>query len=225
MKNLWFDYDGRIDDIIQKLIESTCDMIEPASISIVKKYGQEPFLVLVSCILSLRTKDTVSLPASIRLFSVAKTPEEILGLSLEKIEKIIYPTGFYRKKAKNLHEISKILINKYSGLVQNNEQDLLELPGVGRKTANLVLSVGFGVPAICVDTHVHRISNRLGLVKTKNPDETEIALKKILPQKYWLEYNNLLVKWGQNICVPISPHCSKCAISHLCSKISVKKSR
>lgn len=225
MKNLWLDYEGRIDDIIQKLIESTRDMIEPASISIVKKYGHNPFLVLVSCILSLRTKDTISLPASIRLFSIAKTPKEILELSLEKIEEIIYPTGFYRQKAKNLHEISKILINKYSGLVPNNEQDLLGLPGVGRKTANLVLGVGFGVPAICVDTHVHRISNRLDIVETKNPDETEIALKKILPQKYWLEYNNLLVKWGQNICVPISPHCSKCAISHLCPKMGVKKSR
>jgi len=225
MKNTRLDYEGQIDDIIQKLIESTRDMVEPASTSIVKKYGRDPFLVLVSCILSLRTKDTVSLPASIRLFEVAKTPKAMLGLSHKKIETIIYPTGFYRQKAKNLLEISKILLDKFDGLTPSNEKDLLELPGVGRKTANLVLSVGFGVPAICVDTHVHRISNRLGLVDTKTPDQTEIALKKILPEKYWLVYNNLLVRWGQNICVPISPFCSKCAISHLCPKIGVKKSR
>lgn len=215
----------RAASIIEKLIDLTRDMTEPASVSIVKKYGKDPFLVLISCILSLRTKDSVSLPASIRLFDVAKSPQEILGLDLEKIEKIIYPTGFYKQKAKNIHKICKILIEKYAGKVPGNEQGLQELPGVGRKTMNLVLAQGFGVPAICVDTHVHRISNRLGLVCTKMPDQTEIELKKVLQKKYWIEYNNLLVKWGQNICVPISPFCSKCEISSFCQKIGVKKFR
>ena len=224
MKKLGLDYE-RIDDIIKELVDSTRDMTEPSISQIVKKYGQDPFLVLAACILSLRTRDTVSLPAALRLFDLAKTPQEMLGLSLEKIEQTIYPVGFYHQKAKNLYEISVILVDKFGGITPDSETELLALPGVGRKTANLVLGQGFGIPAICVDTHVHRISNRLGFVATKTPDETEIALRKILPQKYWLVYNNLLVKWGQNVCVPISPHCSKCAISHLCPKVGVKKAR
>jgi len=212
-------------EIIKKLRKATEDMVEPASPLIVQKYGKNPFLVLVSCILSLRTKDTVSLPASVRLFQIAKTPQEILNLSIEHVEQVIYPVGFYRNKAKQLHEISKDLIGRFDAKVPDNEKDLLSLKGVGRKTANLVLSEGFGIPAICVDTHVHRISNRLGLVATKTPEQTEKELMQILPKQYWREYNRLLVQWGQNICVPISPFCSKCVIARLCSRIDVAKSR
>ncbi len=200
-------------------------MVEPAAATIVKQYGRNPFFVLISCILSLRTKDTVSLPASQRLFEVAKTPKSMLSLPLAQIEKLIYPSGFYRQKAKQILQICHDLLEKYDGKVPSTEQELLTFKGVGRKTANLVLGEGFGIPAICVDTHVHRISNRLGLVKTKTPEETERALQKLLPKKYWVEYNTLLVIWGQNICVPISPFCSKCPIFDLCERVGVTRSR
>ena len=225
MDQLGLDREKRSLVIIKKLRKATVDMIEPAVTSIVKDFGQNPFLVLVSCILSLRTKDTVSLPTSRKLFLFAKTPQGVLDLSLEKIEEIIYPVGFYRNKARHLHEISRDLIGRFGGFVPDNEKDLLSLKGVGRKTANLVLGEGFGIPAICVDTHVHRISNRLGLVNTKTPKDTEVELKNILPKKYWIEYNRLLVQWGQNVCMPVSPFCSKCKIYDLCSRVGIKNSR
>jgi len=212
-------------EIIYTLREATKEMVEPAVTQIIVEYGRDPFLVLISCLLSLRTKDTVSLPASRRLFSIAKSPQEILNISLERLKKIIYPVAFYRKRAQQLHTVSQDLIERFDVKVPSSEEDLLSIKGVGRKTMNLVRSEGFGLPAICVDTHVHRISNRLGLVVTKTTKETEMALRKLLPQKYWTEYNRLLVMWGQNICVPISPFCSRCAIAHLCQKTGVKKSR
>lgn len=211
--------------IIQILRKATKSMEQPASVNIVNQYGQDPYLVLISCLLSLRTKDTVSFPASQRLFEHAKTPAQMLKIPIKTIEKLIYPTGFYHRKAILLHEVSKDLLERFKGKVPKIEQELLSIKGVGRKTANLVLGVAFDIPAICVDTHVHRISNRLGLVKTKTTDETETELKKVLPPEYWTEYNHLLVIWGQNICVPISPHCSKCAIAHLCPKTGVTKHR
>lgn len=225
MKNVWLNHPNRAEQIVKVLKRATEGMIEPSVTQIVTQFGKNPFLILISCLLSLRTKDTVSLPASRRLFEIAKTPEQILKLPIEKIEKIIYPVGFYRKKAINLHEVSQNLIKNFGGKVPSNEKELLSIKGVGRKTANLVLGEGFGIPAICVDTHVHRISNRLGLVKTTSVEETERELKEVLPKKYWLEVNRLLVKWGQNICVPISPFCSKCAISDLCNKVGVKSQR
>ena len=200
-------------------------MEPPASVSIVKHYGKNPYLILISCLLSLRTKDTVSLPASQRLFNYAKTPQQMLALPTTKIEKLIYPTGFYHRKAELLHTVSKDLLERFDGNVPANLDDLLSIKGIGRKTANLVLGVAFDIPAICVDTHVHRVSNRLGLVKTKTTDQTETELKKILPEKYWVEYNHLLVVWGQNICVPISPFCSKCAIADLCPRVGVTQHR
>jgi endonuclease III len=211
--------------IIKILKKATKGMEQPASSAIVEKYGREPYLVLISCLLSLRTKDSVSFPASIRLFSEARTPEQMLKIPISKIEKLIYPTGFYHRKAKLLHEISQDLLDRFQGKVPDDFDQLLSINGVGRKTANLVLGVAFNIPAICVDTHVHRVSNRLGLVKTKTTEETEIELKKILPPQYWIEYNHLMVQWGQNICVPISPFCSKCAIYKLCPRIGVKKQR
>ncbi len=217
--------EGRIELIIKTLEKATKGMMPPASISIVDQFGRDPYLVLISCILSLRTRDTVSLPASIRLFEHAKTPSQMLALSLEQIQKLIYPVGFYRNKSRAIHQISAILISNYSSQVPNAMEELLTLPGVGRKTANLVLAEGFGIPAMVVDTHVHRISNRLGLVSTKAPEETEKALRELLPKKYWIQYTRLLVMWGQNICVPISPFCSKCPIFDLCQRKGVTRSR
>ncbi len=207
--------------IIEILRIATKGMVEPAATTITKQYGRNPFLVLVSCILSLRTRDTVSLPASQRLFEHAQTPQTLLLLSPTTIEKLIYPTGFYRQKTKQILAICAILLEKYDGKVPNTHEELIALPGVGPKTANLVLAEGFGIPAICVDTHVHRISNRLGLIKTKSPAQTETELKLLLPKKYWSEYNKLMVMWGQNICVPISPKCSICPLLPLCPQIGV----
>ena len=184
-----------------------------------------PFKVLISTVLSLRTKDATTEQASLRLFAAANTPDNMLKLTAGQIEKLIYPVGFYRTKARNVLKICQILKESYNGNVPDEMEALLALPGVGRKTANLVLTVGFNKPGICVDTHVHRISNRWGLVKTKTPDETEAALRKILPKRYWITYNDLLVCYGQNLCAPISPHCSRCKISAFCPKINVTTKR
>lgn len=184
-----------------------------------------PFRILISTVLSLRTKDKTTGEASHRLFKLADTPQKTLTLSRSRIEKTIYPVGFYRTKAKNILQISSILIDKHGGKVPENLEDLLALPGVGRKTANLVVTVAYEKPGICVDTHVHRISNRWGLVKTKTPEETEMALRKALPEKYWIRYNDLLVSYGQNLCTPVSPHCSRCKLGVFCPKIGVQSSR
>ncbi len=215
----------RILQILEILKNKTKGMVEPAASSIVKNYGRDPFLVLTSCILSLRTKDTVSLPASIRLFELATTPEQMKKVSLVDLERVIYPVGFYRQKARQLHIISNELLNYHNGIVPNTQESLLKLTGVGPKTANLVLSEGFLIPALCVDTHVHRISNRLGLVDTQTPKETERELKKILPRQYWRLFNGWLVMWGQNQCVPISPFCSTCPLKLLCPQWGVTSKR
>ena len=211
--------------IIELMRTATKKMVEPAATSITRQYGRNPFLILVSCILSLRTRDTVSLPASQRLFVHAQTPQSLLLLSPATIEKLIYPTGFYRQKTKQILKICTILLEKYHGAVPSTQEELMLLPGVGPKTTSLVLSEGFNIPAICVDTHVHRISNRLGLVATKSPAQTEAELKLLLPKKYWSEFNKLMVMWGQNICTPLSPKCSICPLSALSPKIGVSKHR
>lgn len=194
-------------------------------ITFISNRGATPFKILVSTVLSLRTKDEVTSEAASRLFKAAETPQEILQLDLETLKKLIYPVGFYPTKAERLKSISRIIIDKYNGDVPNSIDELLKLPGVGRKTANLVMTEGFDIPAICVDTHVHRISNRIGYVNTKNPLKTEFALRDKLPKKYWKEYNELLVAFGQAICRPISPFCSKCPVSNMCPKIGVTRSR
>lgn len=186
---------------------------------------QDPFQVLISTILSLRTKDEVTLAASERLFKRAKTPQALLGLSEKEISRVIYPVGFYKTKAKRIREISQTLLKSYGGKVPERLEELLQLKGVGRKTANLVLTLGFRKPGICVDTHVHRISNRWGLVKTKTPEQTEFRLRKILPRKYWIPYNDLLVAFGQTLCRPISPWCSRCPIETFCEKAGVTTQR
>ncbi len=184
-----------------------------------------PFKVLISTVLSLRTKDMTTEAAARRLFEAADTPEALLKISVKQIEGLIYPVGFYRTKARNIREICRVLIDKFDGEVPSDIDTLLTLKGVGRKTANLVVTVGYGKPGICVDTHVHRISNRWGLVKTDTPDETEAALRKILPPRYWIEYNDLLVCFGQNLCLPVSPFCSRCKIRGLCPRLGIRSSR
>ena len=207
-----------------KLIKEQIKLcIVPSVTQISRKH--DPYQVLISCILSLRTKDKTTIAASQRLFKVAHKPKSMLKLSVGKIQKLIYPVGFYRNKSRVIFNLSKKLLEDFSGKVPNSLNALLELNGVGRKTANLVLGLGFGKPAICVDTHVHRISNRLGWVKTNNPEETEFALQKIIPRNNWIKLNTILVTFGQNLCFPISPFCSKCNVSKLCIRRGVGKSR
>lgn len=184
-----------------------------------------PFETLVSTILSLRTKDKVTDAASRRILENAPTPQAMLALTARQVEKLIYPVCFYRNKAVSLLKTCRILIDKHGGKVPRTMDELLALPGVGRKTANLVLTLGFGDYGICVDTHVHRITNFFGYVKTKSPDETEFALREKLPKKHWKTYNDLLVTFGQNLCVPVSPWCSRCPVEQYCQKIGLKRSR
>ena len=186
---------------------------------------RDPYRILVSCLLSLRTKDEVTIPATERLFSLADTPGKMVKLKERTVAKVIYPVGFYNVKAGRILEISRTLIKKFDSTVPDDIDTLLTLKGVGRKTANLVVSLGYGKPGLCVDTHVHRISNRLGLVKTRTPHETEFALRKILPQRYWMPFNNILVRHGQKVCRPISPLCSRCMIGRYCRKVGVARSR
>lgn len=187
---------------------------------------KDPFFVLISCILSLRTKDTTTGPAAKRLFALAGNPKDMLKLSKKQIEKAIFPVGFYPTKAKYILKTCRALVNGYGGNVPDREEELLKLPGIGRKCMGIVMCYGFNKSSnIPVDTHVHKIANRLGWVKTKTPEKTEFALMKIIPKKYWHDLNNLLVAHGQNICVSVSPFCSKCYISGYCPRIGVKKSR
>ncbi len=186
---------------------------------------RDPFRTLISCILSLRTKDATTAAASLRLFEKAHTPEATLALSAKTLERLIYPVGFYRTKARVIRGICRDLIDKFDGRVPDEIDALLTLKGVGRKTANLVVTEAYGKPGICVDTHVHRISNRWGLVRTRTPDKTEIALRAVLPARHWLEYNGILVAFGQTICNPTLPWCSRCKIAAVCPRIGVVHSR
>jgi endonuclease-3 len=188
-------------------------------------YVETPFTTLISCILSLRTQDKTTNAASARLFAVANTPKKMLATPVGVIQEAIYPVAFYRVKAKTIHKICSQILDRFDGEVPSRLDDLLELPGVGRKTANIVVTLGFRKAGIAVDTHVHRISNRLGYVKTKTPDDTEMALRKKLPRRYWIIYNDLLVAYGQNLCKPISPFCSKCKIAVYCRRVGVATRR
>ena len=187
--------------------------------------SRDPFRVLISCLISLRTKDEVTDVASNRLFARADTPAKMLKLREKEIAKLIFPAGFYRTKAKNIREISRTLIDQHQGRVPDTLEELLQLKGVGRKTANLVITVAYNKPGICVDTHVHRLSYRLGWIKTKTPEQTEMALREILPKRYWIPLNDWLVTFGQNMCQPVSPWCSRCPLDEDCPKIGVKYRR
>ena len=180
---------------------------------------KDPYLVLIACILSLRTNDRTTYPATLRMLELANTPREMKKISPEMLAKAIYPVGFYENKAKQIVELSRVIDEKLGGKVPDEIEELVKFNGVGRKTANLVLSQGFNKPAICVDVHVHRIFNRLGYVKTKTPEETEFALREKLPKKYWIDINTLLVTHGQNVCKPTKPNCAACPISSYCAKL------
>ena len=180
---------------------------------------KNPYLVLIACILSLRTNDKTTYPATLRMLELGKTPKDFANCDIKELEKAIYPVGFYANKAKQIIELSKTLVEKYNSKVPDSIEELCKFNGVGRKTANLTLSLGFNKPAICVDVHVHRIFNRIGYVKTKTPEETEFALREILPEKYWIDINTLLVTHGQNICKPIKPKCNECPINKYCNKL------
>jgi len=186
---------------------------------------RDPFRVLIACLLSLRTKDETTGPAAARLFALADTPEAMRRLPAKRIERAIFPVGFYRTKARVLLGVCRDLLERFGGQVPDDIDRLLTLKGVGRKTANLVVTQGFNKPGICVDIHVHRISNRLGYVKTKNPTETETALRKRLPRRYWIGYNDLLVPFGQNIAHPVPPRCSECPVRPRCARVGVTRWR
>jgi len=215
--------DFNIVDGLRKLKKAVRKFRTP-SVTVIAK-NNDPFAVLVSCIISLRTRDEVTELASARLFILAKLPAELLKLSNAKIEKAIYPAAFYRKKTKSLKELCQVLVKEYSGKVPDKLEELLKLKGVGRKTANLTLILGHNKPGICVDIHVHRISNRWGYVNTKSPDETEMVLREILPKRFWKGYNDLLVSFGQNLCKPVSPFCGSCPVEDQCPKIGVDRFR
>jgi len=195
------------------------------SVSQIARKKRDPFKILVSTMLSLRTKDEVTLEASRRLFSIADSAESLSQAPVRVIERAIYPVGFYKTKARAIKDVSKRLLKEYGGVVPDNINELLKFKGVGRKTATLVVTMGYGKPAICVDTHVHRVSNRLGIVETNTPERTEFALMKVLPRAYWIGYNELLVSFGQQICKPISPLCSMCPLENVCPKVGVGKRR
>ncbi len=195
------------------------------AVTIVAQCNGSPFKVLISCLISLRTKDEVTARASARLFTQAQSPEEMVLLTAEKIAELIYPAGFYRVKADQIALLSRRLTEEFHGAVPDEIDQLLQFKGVGRKTANLVMTLGFAKPGICVDTHVHRICNRLGYVSTRTPDETEKVLRSQLPPEYWIEINDLLVAFGQNHCHPVSPRCSTCRIADVCERAGVVVSR
>jgi endonuclease-3 len=194
-------------------------------VGVVARESHDPFKILIACVLSLRTRDQTTDEASRRLFRLASDPASMLRLPASRIERAIYPVGFYRTKARQIREICRRLLQDYEGRVPDSIDELLTLKGVGRKTANLVVTVGYGKPGICVDTHVHRISNRWGYIKTKTPEQTEEALRRTLPKLYWITFNDLLVPFGQNLCQPISPFCSKCPVAQDCERVGVTTSR
>lgn len=214
-----------IKSLLTLLQEHTKSFQKPLIDQIVIEFGHSPYLILIACLLSLRAKDSTTIHVCRDLFSRITTPQQMLMLPRNELEIIIFKTGFYKNKAQVLHEVSRYLLDHHGGQVPATYEALRAIPGVGPKTANLVLGMAFGVPSICVDTHVHRISNRLGLIKTTTVEDTEAALKKILPQDDWIKYNNVLVMWGQNVCVPISPKCSTCVVRPYCKRVGVTKSR
>ncbi|MFP3043259.1 endonuclease III [Treponema primitia] len=205
--------------------EAATDSGDPSVSTVAERYRRDPWAVLASTILSLRTKDEVTLVRSQALLKKAPTPKALLKLTTEEIEKLIYPVGFYHTKAQNLQKIASIIIETYRGQVPADMDLLLALPGVGRKTANLVLTEAFDMDGICVDVHVHRITNRLGALQSKTPEETEMILRDILPRKYWKRINMLLVLYGQRVCRPISPFCSQCIMPGHCEKVGVDRAR
>ena len=205
--------------MIDKIVQALIDARQPRSefVELMERF-QDSYLVLIGCILSLRTNDKTTYPATLRMLELAKTPLEMSKVDPQVLAQAIYPVGFYENKARQIIELSRQIVEELDGKVPDEIEDLIKFNGVGRKTANLVLAKGFNKPAICVDVHVHRIFNRLGYIKTKNPDETEFALREKLPVKHWLDINTLMVTHGQNICKPQRPNCAECPIAKWCEK-------
>ena len=216
-------YWDKIFNEIQKALKITNSPV-PA-VSIISYENNNPFFVLISTIISLRTKDNVTLNSSRKLLEKFPTPLLMNQASVQEIEQLIYPAGFYKTKAKHIKQIAQILLSEYDSKVPNDAESLMKLPGVGIKTANLTLNLGFQIDAICVDCHVHQISNRLGWINTSTPEESVNELEKIMPKRFWIPLNELLVTFGQNICTSVSPHCSICPLNKTCPKIEVKTSR
>jgi endonuclease-3 len=216
--------DSEIHDAIRILRREVPKWQTPIVTLMAETY-HSPFRVLISCILSLRTQDATTAQASRRLFALADSPEAMMKLTRKTIEKTIFPVGFYRTKARIIRDLCQRLVKDYGGKVPDEIDELLKFKGVGRKTANLVVTLGYNKPGICVDTHVHRISNRWGYIKTTTPEKTEFALRAKLPKRYWIEYNDLLVSFGQHLCRPISPLCSQCPVAVYCSRVGVTVSR
>ena len=217
--------DGRAVGRVLAILRREAPSWKAPVLNLIAVQERDPFLVLVGCILSLRTKDETTAQAAARLFARSRTAQAMLDLEQEEIERLIYPVGFYRVKARVIRALCRALIDRFEGRVPDTLEGLLSLKGVGLKTANLVLSQAYGKPALCVDTHVHRISNRWGLVSTSKPEQTEKALKAVVPRRYWTQYNALLVAFGQTICQPVSPRCSRCPINRLCPRVGVTRSR
>jgi endonuclease III len=216
--------DRQINSII-KILKKELELGELPIVSHLAEDQRDPFVILISTLLSLRTKDEVTAVATERLFALASTPQEMLRVPLDKIARTIYPVGFYRVKARTIHHVCRELIKRFSSKVPDDIDDLLSIKGIGRKTANLVVTLAYGKEGICVDTHVHRISNRLGYVKTKTPDETEFALRAKLPRRYWIIYNTIMVAFGRQTCKPVSPLCSLCPVNKYCDRVGVTFSR
>ena len=214
----------QIDDIpaVHRILKREFEKGRAPIIELIQAQTKDPFKVLVATILSSRTKDETTAAATRRLFAEVETLEDLQRISQGKLEKLIFPVGFYRVKAKHLKELPKALEKHFDGIIPSTVEELCELPGVGRKTANLVVSVAFDLPAICVDVHVHRISNRMGLLRTKTPLDTEMTLRKILPKRYWQSWNRFLVSFGQTICKPIGPQCNECPLRPHCDRVGVK---
>ena len=213
----------RIDiDSVHRILKNESRRHKMPVVDLIQVQTRDPFKVLVSTILSARTKDATTTEASERLFSEVNSFEDLARIPVKRIEQLIYPVGFYRTKALHLKQLPQEINRLYQGRIPETVEELIALPGVGRKTANLVVAVGFNKPAVCVDTHVHRICNRLGYVQTKTPFETEMRLRKILPEKYWITFNSFFVSFGQNCCSPINPKCAGCPIYHVCNRVGVK---
>jgi len=211
--------------VITRLTAATPSWNVTALAAVAEATARDPFRILVGCLLSLRTRDETTGPAAARLFALADTPPAMLRLAPRQIERAIFPVGFYRTKARVIRAVCRELLERFGGSVPSDLEALLTLPGVGRKTANLVVTFAFQLPGICVDTHVHRISNRLGFVRTATPERTEMALRAKLPRRHWIGLNDLLVAFGQNVCQPISPRCSVCPIAAICHRVGVVRSR
>lgn len=210
---------------VLRILTKAAEDWNPPVVTEMATFARDPYHVLIACLLSLRTKDETTGPAARRLFALADTPNKMVGLTPARIRDAIYPVGFYKTKAQTVLAVSRRILDHYAGHVPDDIDELLTFKGVGRKTANLVVTLGFQKPGICVDTHVHRISNRWGYVESKTPDHTEQALRAKLPKRFWIGYNDLLVAFGQTLCHPTSPRCSECPVERYCDKVGVARSR